>query len=144
MLSRIQRYILKECLSGLVLVLGVLLLAILLIDVVEQLRTVGGDVSLSLLSALRLSLMKLPLLIEQTLPFALLAASMLAFTRLNRRSELSIIRASGLSAWRFLTGAQPVCGAPGAIFRVRTRAAVADRAGNAGGRRYRDLAAAGR
>ena len=103
MLSRIQRYILKECLSGLVLVLGVLLLAILLIDVVEQLRTVGGDVSLSLLSALRLSLMKLPLLIEQTLPFALLAASMLAFTRLNRRSELSIIRASGLAAWRFLT-----------------------------------------
>ncbi len=103
MLSRIQGYILKECLSGLVLVLGVLLLAILLIDVVEQLRTVGGDVSLSLLSALRLSLMKLPLLIEQTLPFALLAASMLAFTRLNRRSELSIIRASGLSAWRFLT-----------------------------------------
>lgn len=102
-LSRIQVYILKECLSGLVLVLGVLLLAILMIDVVEQLRTVGGDVSLSLVSAIRLSLMKLPLLIEQTLPFALLAASMLAFTRLNRRSELSIIRASGLSAWRFLT-----------------------------------------
>lgn len=102
-LSRIQTYILKECLSGLVMVLSLLLLAILMIDVVEQLRTVGGDVSLSLLSALRLSLMKMPLLIEQTLPFALLAASMLAFTRLNRRSELSIIRASGLSAWRFLT-----------------------------------------
>jgi lipopolysaccharide export system permease protein len=102
-MSRIQTYILKECLSGLALVLGLLVLAILLIDVVEQLRTVGGDVSLSLLSALRLSLMKLPLLIEQTLPFALLAACMLAFTRLNRRSELSIIRASGLSAWRFLT-----------------------------------------
>jgi lipopolysaccharide export system permease protein len=70
---------------------------------VEQLRTVGGDVAISLLDALRLSLMKLPLLVEQTLPFALLAASMLAYTRLNRRSELSIIRASGLSAWRFLT-----------------------------------------
>lgn len=102
-LTRIQTYILKECLAGLVLVLGLLILAILLIDVVEQLRTVGGDVSLSLVSALRLSLMKLPLLVEQTLPFALLAACMLAFTRLNRRSELSIIRASGLSAWRFLT-----------------------------------------
>lgn len=102
-MSRIQIYILKECLSGLAMVLGLLVLAILLIDVVEQLRTVGGDVSLSLLSALRLSLLKLPLLIEQTLPFALLAACMLAFTRLNRRSELSIIRASGLSAWRFLT-----------------------------------------
>jgi lipopolysaccharide export system permease protein len=100
--SRIQRYILRECLSGLVLVLGVLLLAILMIDVVEQLRTVGGDVKLSLAGALRLSLMKLPLIMEQTLPFAILVASMLAFTRLNRRSELSIIRASGISAWRFL------------------------------------------
>ncbi|KJS36342.1 MAG: permease [Hyphomonas sp. BRH_c22] len=100
--SRIQRYILRECLTGLALVLGVLLLAILMIDVVEQLRTVGGDVKLSLAGALRLSLMKLPQIVEQTLPFAILVASMLAFTRLNRRSELSIIRASGISAWRFL------------------------------------------
>ncbi|MFN7056581.1 LPS export ABC transporter permease LptG [Hyphomonas sp.] len=100
--SRIQRYILRECLSGLAIVLGIFLLAILMIDIVEQLRTVGGDVNLTLGGALRLSLMKLPLLLEQTLPFALLAASMMAFTRLNRRSELSIIRASGLSAWRFL------------------------------------------
>jgi lipopolysaccharide export system permease protein len=100
--SRIQRYILRECLTGLALVLGVLLLAILMIDVVEQLRTVGGDVNLSLAGALRLSLMKLPQIVEQTLPFAILVASMLAFTRLNRRSELSIIRASGISAWRFL------------------------------------------
>ena len=101
--SKIQRYILKECLMGLALVLGILLLAILMIDVVEQLRTVGGDVRLSILGALNLSLMKLPQIVEQTLPFALLIASMMAFTRLNRRSELSIIRASGISAWRFLT-----------------------------------------
>jgi lipopolysaccharide export system permease protein len=101
--SRIQFYILRECLSGLALVLGILLIAILMIDVVEQLRTVGSDVSLSLLGALQLSLMKLPQIMEQTLPFALLVASMMAFTRLNRRSELSIIRASGISAWRFLT-----------------------------------------
>jgi lipopolysaccharide export system permease protein len=100
--SRIQFYILKECLAGLAIVLGIFLLAILMIDVVEQLRTVGGDVNLTLGGALGLSLLKLPLLLEQTLPFALLAASMMAFTRLNRRSELSIIRASGLSAWRFL------------------------------------------
>lgn len=101
--SSIQRYILRECLSGLALVLGILLVAIMMIDVVEQLRTVGGDVEITLLDALRLSLMKLPAIVEQTLPFALLAATMMAFTRLNRRSELSIIRASGLSAWRFLT-----------------------------------------
>ncbi len=101
--SRIQRYILRECLTGLAMVLGILLLAIVMIDVVEQLRTVGGDVQLSILSALQLSLMKLPQIVEQTLPFALLVAAMMAYTRLNRRSELSIIRASGISAWRFLT-----------------------------------------
>lgn len=102
LVSRIQVYIFRECVAGLGLVLGILLLAILMIDVVEQLRTVGGDVELSLFGALQLSLMKLPQIVEQTLPFALLVASMMAFTRLNRRSELAIIRASGISAWRFL------------------------------------------
>lgn len=100
--SRIQNYIFKECLSGLILVLGIFSLAIVLVDVVEQMRTVGGDVDLSPAIALRLSLMKLPMLIEQTLPFSILISSMIAFSRLNKRSELSIIRASGLSAWRFL------------------------------------------
>lgn len=100
--SRIQNYILKECLSGLLLVLGIFTLAIVLVDVVEQMRTVGGDVDLSPADALRLSLMKLPMLIEQTLPFSILIAAMIGFTRLNRRSELSVIRATGISAWRFL------------------------------------------
>lgn len=102
-MSRIQNYIFKECLLGLLLVLGVLTLAIVLIDVVEQLRTVGGDVELSLVSALHLTLLKLPMILEQTLPFGVLISAMIAYTRLNRRSELSIIRASGMSAWRFLT-----------------------------------------
>jgi lipopolysaccharide export system permease protein len=103
MMNRIQRYILRECALGLALVTGILLIAILLIDVVEQMRTVGSDITLPLGAAVRLSLMKLPMIVEQTLPFALLAACMMAFTRLNRRSELSIVRAVGLSAWRFLT-----------------------------------------
>ncbi len=102
LVSRLQLYILRECLTGLAMVLGLLIFAILLIDVVEQLRTVGGDINLSLSGAFRLSLMKLPQLIEQTLPFGLLVAAMMAYTRLNRRSELAIIRASGMSAWRFL------------------------------------------
>jgi lipopolysaccharide export system permease protein len=115
MVSRLQIYILRECLTGLALVLSVLLLAIMMIDVVEQMRTVGGDVDLSLAGAFRLSLMKLPLLIEQTLPFALLVAAMTAYTRLNRRSELSIIRASGMSAWRFLAPVMALAGVLGIL-----------------------------
>ncbi|MEL6386664.1 MAG: LPS export ABC transporter permease LptG [Pseudomonadota bacterium] len=100
---RISRYILWQCLSGTILVISVLMIAILLVDVVEQLRTVGGDVDLTAVQAVQLSLMKMPMLIEQTIPFALLIAAMIAYSRLNRRAELSIIRASGMSAWRFLT-----------------------------------------
>ena len=103
MLNRIQRYIFRECISGLALVIGIFVLAIVLVDVVEQMRTVGTRAEISLDQAIRLSLMKLPMLIEQTLPFAMLVAAMIAFSRLNRRSELPIIRASGISAWRFLT-----------------------------------------
>ncbi|MEL6473411.1 MAG: LptF/LptG family permease [Pseudomonadota bacterium] len=103
--SRIQIYILRECLSGLALVLGIFILAIVLVDVVEQMRTVGGDIELTPIGAIRLTLMKLPMLIEQTLPFAILIGAVIAYSRLNRRSELSIIRASGMSAWRFLTPA---------------------------------------
>lgn len=102
-LSRIQRYIVLQLLSGLALVLAVFTATILLVDVVEQLRTVGGDVELSPINAVGLSFMKLPGLIEQTLPFAILIAAMIAYSRLNARSELSVIRASGLSAWQFLT-----------------------------------------
>ena len=102
-LNRIQRYILWQCITGLILVLAIFTATILLVDVVEQLRTVGGDVELSPLEAVQLSFMKLPSLIEQTLPFSILVAAMIAYSRLNTRSELSVIRASGLSAWQFLS-----------------------------------------
>lgn len=101
-LNRIQRYIFGQCVMGLLLVMSIFVITILLVDVVEQLRTVGGDVDLPPQIALQLSLMKLPGLIEQTLPFGILVAAMMAYSRLNVRSELSVIRASGVSAWQFL------------------------------------------
>jgi lipopolysaccharide export system permease protein len=103
LLNRIQRYIFLQCLSGLALVLSIFTATIMLVDVVEQLRTVGGDVDLPPQKAVQLSLMKLPGLLEQTLPFAMLIATMIAYSRLNKRSELSVIRASGVSAWQFLS-----------------------------------------
>ena len=40
--GRIQRYIFRECVTSLALTLGIILLAIVLVDVVEQMRTIGG------------------------------------------------------------------------------------------------------
>lgn len=105
MLNRIQRYIFIKCLAALALVIGIFIITILLVDTVEQLRTVGGDVSLSPLAAVQLASMKLPSLIEQTLPFAILVAAMMTYNQLGKTSELSVIRATGLSAWQFLAPA---------------------------------------
>lgn len=102
-MSRIQLYILRQSMRYLAVVTGVTVLAILIVDTVEQLNTIGSRVNLGLLQAMSLSLMKLPTLIEQTLAFTLLISTMLTFRQLSRTSELSVIRASGLSAWRFLT-----------------------------------------
>ncbi len=100
--TRIQRYIFWKCVLSLSMVLGIFIITIMLVDTVEQLRTVGGDVSLSPTQAIALSAMRLPSLIEQTFPFAILAAAMMTYNQLSKSSELSVIRATGQSAWQFL------------------------------------------
>ena len=100
--GRIQRYIFRECVASLVLTLGIILLAIILVDVVEQMRTIGDRTQIGIDVAFSLTLMKTPGLILETLPFAMLVGSILTYSQLGRRSEIPAIRASGVSAWRFL------------------------------------------
>ena len=100
--QKIQRYVLRECVAAFSVTLSVILLAILLVDVVEQMRTIGDNVEISIFQAGQLTLMKMPMLIEQTMPFMVLIAAIMAFNRLSRRSELPAMRAAGISAWRFL------------------------------------------
>jgi len=100
--NRIQRYIFKECLASFVVIFGIISAAILLVDTVEQLRTIGARADISIAYAFYLALLKFPMLAEQTMPFAVLAGSMMTFHRLSKRAELPVIRASGLSAWTFL------------------------------------------
>ncbi|MBL8531704.1 MAG: LPS export ABC transporter permease LptG [Hyphomonadaceae bacterium] len=103
LLSRLGRYLLVRTILGVTIALVGVLASILLIDLVEQMRTVGTRTELSVGEALRLTLLKTPMLIEQTLPFVVLAGSMIAIIGLNRSSELVALRAAGISAWRFLT-----------------------------------------
>src|SRR5690606_2304861 len=101
--SRLGRYIVGRVAGGVLIALLAVLACILLIDLVEQMRTVGSRTDISLLEALRLTLLKTPMLVEQTLPFVVLAGTMGAIIALNRSSELVAMRAAGVSAWRFLT-----------------------------------------
>lgn len=100
--SRLGRYLTLRGLIGILIALAGVLVSILLIDLVEQMRTVGTRTELTVLEALRLTLLKTPMLIEQTLPFIVLAGAMMAIIGLNRSSELVAMRAAGVSAWRFL------------------------------------------
>ncbi len=101
--SQLGRYVLVRVLTGISIALVAVLASILTIDLVEQMRTVGTRTEISLLEALRLTLLKTPMLVEQTLPFVVLAGVMMAVIGLNRSSELVAMRAAGVSAWRFLT-----------------------------------------
>ncbi|MES1197264.1 MAG: LPS export ABC transporter permease LptG [Pseudomonadota bacterium] len=102
LMSRVGRYLIARTLSGVFIAAAVVLISILLIDLVEQLRSVGQRIDLSPWEAVRLTLFKTPMLIEQTLPFVVLAGTMIAMIGLNRSSELVALRAAGVSAWRFL------------------------------------------
>lgn len=97
--GRLGRYLFMEALGGVGLITGVTLSAILLVDAVEQLRSVGTRAELSLSQALQLTFLRTPQLLEQTLPFITLAGVLFALVRLNRRSELTVMRAAGLSTW---------------------------------------------
>lgn len=100
--KRLQRYVLIQCLSALALTVSVILAGILLVDVVEQMRTVGSRTELSIFTAIQLTMMKVPMLLEHTMPFIILVSAILAYSRLSRLTELPAMRAAGLSAWRFL------------------------------------------
>ena len=100
--GKIQRYIFMRCLTSLAMTLGIIVLAIVLVDVVEQMRTVGSRTQITIQTAFTLTMMKTPGLILETLPFAMLIGAILTYSQLNRRSELPAVRASGVSAWRFL------------------------------------------
>ncbi len=102
MFSRLGRYLTLRGIIGISIALVGVLVSILLIDLVEQMRTVGTRTELTVFEALRLTLLKTPTLIEQTLPFIVLAGAMMAIIGLNRSSELVAMRAAGVSAWRFL------------------------------------------
>ena len=84
MVQRLQLYVFRQCIQSILLTLFVILAAIMLVDVVEQFRTVGNDTDINAIQAVQLSAMKLPLLLEQSMPFIILVSAMLAFSRLSR------------------------------------------------------------
>ena len=105
MISVLNRYIIKRVMSGTTLAFIIVTGIIMLVDFVEGSRNFGADENIGLSTLLFLTILKTPTLIEQTIPFVILFGLMGTLYNLNRRSELIVLRASGLSAWKFLSPA---------------------------------------
>ncbi|MGE0045155.1 MAG: LptF/LptG family permease, partial [Hyphomonadaceae bacterium] len=102
MTSQLGRYLLARTLWGIGIAFAATAATILFVDLVEQFRSIGSRTALPALEAIRLTLLRTPMLLEQTMPFIALAGAMIAMIQLNQTSQLIALRASGVSAWRFL------------------------------------------
>ncbi|MEQ1714822.1 MAG: LptF/LptG family permease, partial [Hyphomicrobium sp.] len=98
----LTRYIAARFLLGILTTMLVCSLLIFMIDFVELLRQSGkyGEVPAGTLALI--ALMRLPAYAEFLFGFAVLVGSIGALLFLNRKSELAVMRAGGMSVWQFL------------------------------------------
>lgn len=71
-------------------------------DIVELMRRSSGKYQVTTEVIIEMALLKLPHLVLDLLPFAVLVGGIFAFWRLARAQELVIARTSGMSIWQIL------------------------------------------
>ena len=101
-MSLLDRYIVKHTLKSVAIAFLILFSLIALIDFFELNRKWGDNDGISTFHILQMTSLKMLSLIEEAIPFVVLFGIIGALYSLNRQSELVIMRASGLSAWRYL------------------------------------------
>ena len=98
----LSQYIIRQFLSGIGIVLGVLVTLILVFDTLEIIRrSTTKDIPFGIM--LNMVVLRLPFMLQEILPFAILLGGIIALTKLTRSSELVVARAAGISALQFLT-----------------------------------------
>ncbi len=75
---------------------------IFLVDFSETTSRTASLPNFSLVGAITMSLFHLPLILQQTIPFIVLFVGITTLVSLNRRYELVVTRAAGLSVWQFI------------------------------------------
>lgn len=97
-----QRYFAKEIYAAVTLVLVAFLLLFAFFDLIHEMEDLGrGDYQLQ--HALLYVLLTLPGRVYELAPIAVLIGTLYALTLLARHSEITVLRASGLSTARILT-----------------------------------------
>lgn len=89
-------------------ILGLFLFAAVLLfmfDLLELVRRGSDREGFSVMRVAAISVLRVPLLLEQVIPFTVLFGAIAAFVTLSRALELVVARASGISVWQFGTPA---------------------------------------
>ncbi|MDH7795707.1 MULTISPECIES: LPS export ABC transporter permease LptG [unclassified Beijerinckia] len=100
--STLGLYLSRRFIKTIALVFLALFVIIYIADFVEMMRRGSDAPGVSSTFLAFLTLLRVPTIAEQILPFAVLGGTMIAFVALSRRLELVIIRAAGVSVWQFL------------------------------------------
>jgi lipopolysaccharide export system permease protein len=106
--ATLSRYLGRQVLFGIGLMLFGLAAVALVIDTVELLRRTYGRPGLHFGTVMLMAGLHLPFLVQKLLPFGVLFGTMLTFQRLTRSHELVVARAAGVSVWQFLLPALTV------------------------------------
>jgi lipopolysaccharide export system permease protein len=98
----LRRYVAKRFLLSILGAFAVCAVLIFMIDMIELLRLSRRATDLTISALLWMALLRLPAYTEVLLAFAVLVGGIGALLSLNRKSELIVMRAGGMSVWQFL------------------------------------------
>ena len=96
------RYFLRRHLTIVFWFLAGVTALIYLIDFIEIASRRGDIPGFTIFDALLLTLIRVPSILQQTLPFVMLFAGITALVALNRKQEMVVTRAAGISVWQFM------------------------------------------
>jgi len=109
------RYLARQYLFWLSIVFLVMTSLVAIFDIVELLRRGSGKSDVDTFLVLQMAALKLPLLLQDLMPFVVLFGTMFAYWRMSKANELVVARAAGMSAWQFLTPALMIAAILGAL-----------------------------
>ena len=98
----LQIYLAKRFFVSIVAVFGLCCLLIFMIDFIEMLRQSGKHGGAGLTAVIGLTLLRLPAYAELLVTFAVLVGTIGTLLQLNRKNELAVMRAGGMSVWQFI------------------------------------------
>jgi lipopolysaccharide export system permease protein len=114
--THLFRYLASRLLIALAITYGAFFAIIYTVDVIEMSRRFSGQASASFASIILLSLYRIPSIMGDMTLFMVMLATIGTFTTLERRRELVVIRAMGLSPWQYLQSGLIMTGLLGIIF----------------------------